>query len=140
MQNDSKLTARGKDSITRKARAACSLSASSRILARYKHSGYLLAVITTLMTPATLNMCAASFVEQAKEIRVPTLVLAGSYDPLLTPDMLKSTVLTQIAGARMVALPCGHEIPQEMPEQTAALVEAFLSGVGQVAGIEVAAA
>ena len=75
----------------------------------------------------TLNMCAASFVEQAKEIRVPTLVLAGSYDPMLTPDMLRSTILTQVAGARMVALPCGHEIPQELPEQTAALFEAFLS-------------
>ena len=72
-------------------------------------------------------MCAASFVEQAKEIRVPTLVLAGSYDPMLTPDMLRSTILTQVAGARMVALPCGHEIPQELPEQTAALFEAFLS-------------
>lgn len=87
----------------------------------------------------TLNMCAASFAEQAKKIRVPTLALAGSYDPLLPPDMLKSTLLTQIAGARMVALPCGHEIPQELPEQTAALVEAFLSGLGQ-AGIEDAAA
>ena len=88
----------------------------------------------------TLSMCGVSFVEQANKIRIPTLVVAGSYDPLLPPDMLKSTLLTQIAGARMVALPCGHEIPQEMPEQTAALVEAFLSGVGQVAGIEDAAA
>jgi non-heme chloroperoxidase len=78
----------------------------------------------------TLNMCGASFVEQAKKIRVPTLVLAGSNDPLLTPDMLRATILAQIAGARMVALPCGHEIPQEMPEQTAALLEAFLSGTG----------
>jgi non-heme chloroperoxidase len=88
----------------------------------------------------TLSMCGVSFVEQAKTIRVPTLVLAGSYDPLVTPDMLMSTILTQIVGARMVALPCGHEIPQEMPEQTAALLEAFLSGLGQVAGIEAVAA
>lgn len=87
----------------------------------------------------TLNMCAASFVEQAKKIRVPTLVLAGSYDPLLTPDTLKSTILTQIAGTRMVTLPCGHEIPQEMPEQAAALLEAFLSGLGRTAAIEAAA-
>lgn len=77
----------------------------------------------------TFNMCAASFVDQARKIRLPTLVLGGSYDPLLTPDMLKATVLAQIAGARMVALPCGHEIPQEMPGQTAALLEAFLSGM-----------
>ena len=61
------------------------------------------------------------------------------YDLLLTPDLLKSTILTQIAGTRMVALPCGHEIPQEMPEQAAALVEAFLSGLGRTAAIEATA-
>ena len=88
----------------------------------------------------TLNMCGTSFVEQAKKIRVPTLVLAGSYDPLLTPDMLKSTIMSQLAGARMVALPCGHEIPQEMPEQTAALLEAFLSGMGHALIAETVAA
>ncbi len=81
----------------------------------------------------TLNMCGMSFVEQAKTIRVPTLVLAGGYDPLLTPDMLKTTIMSQLAGARMVTLPCGHEIPQEMPEQTASLLEAFLSGIGHSA-------
>ena len=43
------------------------------------------------------------------------LVLAGSYDALLSPDVLRATVLSHIAGARMVTLPCGHEIPQEMP-------------------------
>ena len=78
----------------------------------------------------TLNMCGAAFVEQAKKIRVPTLVIAGSYDPLLTRDMLKTTIMSQLAGARIVALPCGHEVPQEMPEQTAALVEAFVCGMG----------
>jgi non-heme chloroperoxidase len=88
----------------------------------------------------TLEMCAVSFAEQARHIRVPTLVLAGTYDPLLPPDLLRSTVLSQISGARLIALPCGHEIPQEMPEQTAALVEAFLSGLGQSAVIEAAAA
>lgn len=88
----------------------------------------------------TLNMCGLSFIEQAKEIRVPTLVLAGSYDPLLTSDLIKSTIMTQVSGARTVALPCGHEMPQEMPEQTAALLEAFLSGVGQAAVIDAVAA
>jgi len=81
----------------------------------------------------TLEMCAVSFAEQARHIRVPTLVLAGTYDPLLPPELLRSTVLSQISGARLIALPCGHEIPQEMPEQAAALVEAFLSGLGQSA-------
>ena len=84
----------------------------------------------------TLSMCAASFAEQATRIRVPTLVLAGGHDALLTPDVLRCTVLAHITAARMVVLPCGHEIPQEMPEQTAALVEAFLSGMGHAGEIE----
>lgn len=87
----------------------------------------------------TLSMCGLSFVEQAENIRVPILVIAGSYDPLLAPDMLKSTILAKIAGARIVTLPCGHEIPQEMPEQTAALLEAFFSGMGETAVIEATA-
>jgi non-heme chloroperoxidase len=84
----------------------------------------------------TLDMCAVSFVEQAKKIRAPTLVLAGSYDPLVSPDLLRGTVLSQIACGRMVVLPCGHEIPQEMPQQAAALLEAFLSGLGQSAAMD----
>lgn len=88
----------------------------------------------------TLNMCAVSFVEQVTNIRVPVLVLAGSFDPLLTPETLKTTIMAQIRKARMVALPCGHEIPQEMPEQLAALIEAFVSGLGAPIGIEATAA
>jgi pimeloyl-ACP methyl ester carboxylesterase len=76
-----------------------------------------------LITPVPASeFPVASFVEQARRIRIPTPVLAGSYDPLLPPDLLKSTALTQVAGARMVTLPGGHEIPQEMPEQTAAVL------------------
>ena len=86
----------------------------------------------------TLNICGLSFSEQAKKIRVPTVVLAGSYDQLLTPDMLSATILAQIAGSRIVTLPCGHEIPQEMPQQTAELLEAFLSGMRQDTRFEAA--
>jgi non-heme chloroperoxidase len=87
----------------------------------------------------TLEMCALSFAEQMREVRMPTLVLAGSYDPLASLDLLRATVLSQVAGARMITLPCGHEIPQEMPQQAAALLEAFLSGLGQTATVEAAA-
>jgi len=81
----------------------------------------------------TLEMCAIALVEPSERIQVPTLLLAGSYDPLVPPDLLRNTVLSRIAGARMIALPCGHEIPQEMPGQTAALLEAFVSGLGRSA-------
>ncbi len=88
----------------------------------------------------TLEMCGVSFAEQARHIGVPTLVIAGTYDPLMPPDLLRSTVLSQISGARLIALPCGHEIPHEMPEHAAALVEAFLSGLGPSVAIKSAAA
>jgi len=81
----------------------------------------------------TLQMCAIALAEPAERIQVPTLLLAGSYDPLVPPDLLRNRVLSQIARARMIALPCGHEIPQEMPGQTAALLEAFVSGLGRSA-------
>ena len=35
----------------------------------------------------TLEMCAVSFAEQARHIGVPTLVLAGTYDSLMPPDL-----------------------------------------------------
>ena len=76
----------------------------------------------------TLEMCAVTFVDKLKNLRMPTLVLAGSYDPLLTPDVVRGTILAHIRNARMIALPCGHEIPQEQPEQTAALTEGFVAG------------
>jgi len=82
---------------------------------------------------ATLAMCAESVVDQARRIHTPALVLAGSFDPLLTPNLLRDTILAQIPRARMIKLPCGHEMPLEMPEQTATLVEAFLSGLTQAA-------
>jgi len=66
--------------------------------------------------------------------------LVGSFDPLIPPDLVRSAILSQIAGARMIALPCGHEIPQEMPEHTAALLEAFVSGLSHRDEIEAAVA
>jgi hypothetical protein len=32
-------------------------------------------------------------------------------------------------GARVVLLPCGHEVPFEMPTETAGLVEAYLASL-----------
>ena len=77
----------------------------------------------------TLVMCSVSFVDKVRQVHAPTLVLAGIHDPLLPPDFLRKTILSQIVGARMTKLPCNHEIPQEMPEHAAALLEAFLCGI-----------
>ncbi len=78
----------------------------------------------------TVNMFSKiSFIERVKEIRAPTLVLGGAHDPILTPDYLRQEVIGHIPRARLVILPCGHEIPQEMPAETAALLTAFLAGL-----------
>jgi len=87
----------------------------------------------------TLRVLGVSCADATTRVRAPSLAIAGTYDPLVPPKLLRKTLLTHITGARMITLPCGHMIPQEMPEQTAALVEAFLSGLGKTAATEAAA-
>lgn len=78
----------------------------------------------------TIKMFAAtSFIDRVKAIRAPTLIIGGAFDPLLTPDYLRQNLIAQIPGSRLVVLPCGHETPQEMPSETAALLDAFLAGL-----------
>jgi non-heme chloroperoxidase len=82
----------------------------------------------------TIDMFYESIVGQVSGIRVPTLVLAGDGDPILTPDYVRRSVVDSISGARLITLPCGHEVPIEMPKETAWIVQAFVAGLqGQMA-------
>ena len=59
------------------------------------------------------------------ELRVPTLVLHGSADPLLRPAAARRTAKA-IGGARLVILPgVGHYLPAEVYPQVAAEVRAL---------------
>ena len=59
------------------------------------------------------------------EIRVPTLVLHGSADPLLRPAAARRTAKA-IGGARLVILPgVGHYLPAEVYPQVASEVRAL---------------
>ncbi|HEX6023225.1 MAG TPA: alpha/beta hydrolase [Solirubrobacter sp.] len=79
----------------------------------------------------TLNACfVESFADRLASITTPTLVVGGSGDPFFTPDVLRADVVAPIAGARLALLGCGHEIPIEAPHELAALIEAFLAGLG----------
>lgn len=79
---------------------------------------------------ATLDMCIrGSFVEQLPATRAATLVVAGSHDPMMPPDMLRQETVARIPGARLAVLDCGHEIPLEKPQEAAALIEAFIAGL-----------
>jgi pimeloyl-ACP methyl ester carboxylesterase len=59
-----------------------------------------------------------------------TLVIGGRHDPMLSPDTLRQAIVGPIPRARLALLDCGHEIPLEKPQETAALLEAFLAGLG----------
>jgi pimeloyl-ACP methyl ester carboxylesterase len=77
----------------------------------------------------TINMFSrGSFVEEVQHIDIPVLVLAGEHDPILGPEYQRTNTLVHIPNSRMVALPCGHELPHEMSRETAGLIDAFLAG------------
>jgi pimeloyl-ACP methyl ester carboxylesterase len=77
----------------------------------------------------TLDMCThGAFMDRVQSIKTPTLVLAGKHDQILSPAILRETVVTPISGARLVVLDCSHEIPVEQPHMLAAFLEAFVAG------------
>lgn len=69
------------------------------------------------------------FSSELGQLDVPTLVVAGARDEFFTVDLLRATIASQVPGARMAVVDCGHEIPLERPRELAALVEAFLAGL-----------
>ena len=70
------------------------------------------------------------FSSEVARLAVPMLVVAGARDELFTPELLHATIVSQIHGARMAVIDCGHEIGLEAPRELAAVVEAFLAGLG----------
>lgn len=56
-------------------------------------------------------------------------MVAGARDDFFTVELLRDTIHSQIRGARMAIIDCGHEIPLERPRELAALLEAFLAGL-----------
>jgi pimeloyl-ACP methyl ester carboxylesterase len=79
----------------------------------------------------TLDMMQnGSFLDRLPSTRAATLVMAGAHDALMSVEVLREGIVALIPGARMAVLDCGHEIPLEQPQVAAALVEAFLAGLG----------
>jgi non-heme chloroperoxidase len=72
----------------------------------------------------------ANFADKLSAITARTLVVATD-DPFLPPAFLRQAVVAPIAGARLAVLHgTGHYPAAERPSETAALVEAFLAGLG----------
>ncbi len=61
-----------------------------------------------------------------KDIRVPTLVLSGDRDMLISNEF-STEMAAMIPGAKLVIVPdCGHLAPLEQPEATAAALDEWL--------------
>ena len=69
-----------------------------------------------------------SFVDRLESVPVPTLVVGGVHDPILTPAVLRDSVVAPLAKARLALLDCNHEIPIEKPLELAGLIEASSPG------------
>jgi pimeloyl-ACP methyl ester carboxylesterase len=88
------------------------------------------AIATQAALKGTSDMCSReSLVDVVRTVRIPTLIVTGKSDPLMPPAYIREEVLAYFPHARVVWLPCGHEIPYEMPAETAGLLEAFLAGL-----------
>src|SRR5206468_2008154 len=78
----------------------------------------------------TLHMCAhPGFAEKLAAAPVPTLVIGGRFDPLISPNYLRDQVAGSIPGARLELLDCGHTLPLEKPVETAALIQEFVAAI-----------
>ena len=78
----------------------------------------------------TLNLVAQeSFVDRLESVHIPTLVVGGVHDPIMTPAALRESVVAPLARARLALLDCNHEVPIEKPLELAGLIEAFLVGL-----------
>jgi len=57
------------------------------------------------------------------------LVVGGIHDPIFSPDVLRGWV-GSMPRARLALLDSNHEIPIEQPRELAAVLEAFIAGLG----------
>jgi pimeloyl-ACP methyl ester carboxylesterase len=70
-----------------------------------------------------------AFVERLSATCAPTIVIGGTADPMGTPEYLASEIVQRIPNARLSLLPCGHNLPLEMPVETAGIINEFISQV-----------
>jgi non-heme chloroperoxidase len=81
---------------------------------------------------ASYRMCThPGFSDRLGAIRARTVIVGGAHDPVMPPDYLREEIVRRIPAARLALLDCGHEIPLERPHEAAAIIEAFLAGLGR---------
>jgi 3-oxoadipate enol-lactonase len=78
----------------------------------------------------TLRMCTEeSFVDRLSSTCAPTIVIGGTEDPMSSPEYLAGEIVQRIPKARLSLLPCGHNLPLEMPLEAAGIINEFVSQV-----------
>ena len=66
----------------------------------------------------------ADFADRLDRIATPTVVVAGSNDPLAPPARVRRDVANRIAGAVFIELRnAGHNLPVEMPDEIAGVLD-----------------
>ena len=73
-------------------------------------------------------VAAIDFRSSNQRLTCPTLVIAGTRDEA-TPLALSETIVSSIAGAKLVTLPAAHLSAVEQPQAFAALLETFFDGL-----------
>jgi pimeloyl-ACP methyl ester carboxylesterase len=78
----------------------------------------------------TLQTCIrTSFADRVESLRMPTLIVGGTRDPLFPPEAV-AQLARSLPCARGICLSCNHEIPMERPHELAHAIETFVSGLG----------
>ncbi len=77
---------------------------------------------------ATIDLALDEEDRGARRIACPLLALWGEQGPLGRGDVL-ATWRTWAQDVRGAALPCGHHLPEEAPEETTAALRAFLAAM-----------
>ncbi len=89
-----------------------------------------LATADAARTEWPLHGIAEDISESTRRITVPALVVAGKSDLVEPIEVLRDHLLPYLADADVAVLPdSGHLIPLEAPQELAALIERFVSGV-----------
>lgn len=101
---------------------------AATLLERFGHDA---ATVRRTALEGTMNAAiATSFADRLGSISAPTLVVGGAHDEMFSPEMLRDGVVAPLATARLALLDAGHEVPLEQPRELAAVIEAFLAGLG----------
>jgi non-heme chloroperoxidase len=72
----------------------------------------------------------ASFVDRMSGVKAPFVVVASD-DPFMPPDFLRKSIVNHVPHSRLVYIPgAGHYVHAERPRETAAVIGAFMAGLG----------